>query len=100
MQACQLVGMPECRINLAHCVSYLSEAPKSTRSYRGYNRAEAAAKNDPTDPVPMAVRNAPTSLMRDLGYGDGYHYNPDFASVCHLRDFHLLSPFLQAPRLQ
>lgn len=79
MQACQLVGMPECRINLAHCVSYLSEAPKSTRSYRGYNRAEAAAKNDPTDPVPMAVRNAPTSLMKDLGYGDGYHYNPDFA---------------------
>ncbi|KAF9502008.1 P-loop containing nucleoside triphosphate hydrolase protein [Pleurotus eryngii] len=79
MQACQLVGMPECRINLAHCVSYLSEAQKSTRSYRGYNRAEAAAKNDPTDPVPMAVRNAPTSLMKDLGYGDGYHYNPDFA---------------------
>ncbi|KAF4598326.1 hypothetical protein EYR38_006723 [Pleurotus pulmonarius] len=79
MQACQLVGMPECRINLAHCVSYLSEAPKSTRSYRGYNRAEAAAKKDPTDPVPMAVRNAPTSLMKDLGYGDGYHYNPDYA---------------------
>lgn len=54
--------MPECRINLAHLVAYLSEAPKSTRSYEAYNRAEAAAKQDLTTPVPMQVRNAPTSL--------------------------------------
>ena len=43
-QACQVIGMPECRINLAHLVSYLSEAPKSTRAYEGYRRAEEAAK--------------------------------------------------------
>ncbi|KAJ8486934.1 hypothetical protein ONZ51_g4536 [Trametes cubensis] len=78
-QACQVIGMPECRINLAHLVSYLAEAPKSTRSYEGYNRAEEAAKLDPTIPVPLMVRNAPTGLMKDLGYAEGYKYNPEYA---------------------
>ncbi|KAI0665963.1 hypothetical protein C8Q78DRAFT_1198775 [Trametes maxima] len=78
-QACQVIGMPECRINLAHLVSYLSEAPKSTRAYQGYNRAEEAAKLDPSIPVPPMVRNAPTKLMKDLGYGREYKYNPDYA---------------------
>src|ERR1700742_1630521 len=81
MQACQNVGMPECRINLAHLVAYLSEAPKSTRSYEAYNRAEAAAKEHPSLPVPMQVRNAPTGLMQKLGYGDGYHYQPGYRCV-------------------
>ena len=44
-QACQVIGMPECRINLAHLVTYLAEAPKSTRAYEGYSRAEEAAKS-------------------------------------------------------
>ncbi|TFK54405.1 P-loop containing nucleoside triphosphate hydrolase protein [Heliocybe sulcata] len=79
LQACQLIGMPECRINLAHLVSYLSEAPKSTRSYEGYNRAVEAAKRDMTLPVPMQIRNAPTGMMRNMGYGEGYRYNPDYA---------------------
>ncbi|KAL0956039.1 hypothetical protein HGRIS_002211 [Hohenbuehelia grisea] len=83
MQACQNIGMPECRINLAHCVAYLAEAPKSTRSYRAYNRAEVAAKSDTTLPVPMMVRNAPTALMDDLGYGHGYRYNPDYSHPVH-----------------
>ncbi|KAJ3522363.1 hypothetical protein NM688_g8884 [Phlebia brevispora] len=78
-QACQVIGMPECRINLAHLVSYLSEAPKSTRSYEGYNRAEEAAKSDPTAPVPLMIRNAPTSLMKEMGYGHEYAYNPAYA---------------------
>lgn len=78
-QACQVIGMPECRINLAHLVSYLSEAPKSTRAYEGYKRAEEAAKLDMTIPVPLMVRNAPTGLMQNLGYGHGYRYNPEFA---------------------
>lgn len=78
-QACQVIGMPECRINLAHLVSYLSEAPKSTRAYEGYNRAEEAAKLDPTIPVPLMIRNAPTTLMKDLGYAHGYAYNPAYA---------------------
>ena len=70
--------MPECRINLAHLVAYLAEAPKSTRSYEAYKRAEAMAKEHPSLPVPMQVRNAPTGLMQQLGYGDGYHYQPDY----------------------
>ncbi|TBU31574.1 P-loop containing nucleoside triphosphate hydrolase protein [Dichomitus squalens] len=78
-QACQVIGMPECRINLAHLVAYLSEAPKSTRSYEGYNRAEDAAKLDPSVPVPLAIRNAPTKLMKELGYARGYRYNPEYA---------------------
>ncbi|KAI8993917.1 P-loop containing nucleoside triphosphate hydrolase protein [Trametes punicea] len=78
-QACQIIGMPECRINLAHLVAYLSEAPKSTRSYEGYNRAEEAAKLDPSIPVPLMMRNAPTRLMKDLGYARGYKYNPEYA---------------------
>lgn len=79
LQACQVIGMPECRINLAHLVAYLAEAPKSTRAYEAYELAEAKAKSDPNAPVPMQVRNAPTSLMSELGYGKAYHYNPDYA---------------------
>ncbi|KAI0958681.1 hypothetical protein AcV7_004428 [Taiwanofungus camphoratus] len=84
LQACQVIGMPECRINLAHLVSYLAEAPKSTRSYEGYNRAEEAAKLDLTIPVPLPLRNAPTGLMKELGYARGYCYNPEYAYVAHL----------------
>ncbi|KAL1408436.1 DNA-dependent ATPase mgs1 [Vanrija albida] len=78
-QACQVIGLPECRINLAHCVAYLAEAPKSTRSYEAYKRAESLATAPPLPPVPLQVRNAPTRLMKKLGYGKHYSYNPDFA---------------------
>ncbi|KAG6372344.1 DNA polymerase III, clamp loader complex, gamma/delta/delta subunit [Boletus reticuloceps] len=81
--ACQQVGMPECRINLAHLVAYLAEAPKSTRAYEAYNSAEVAAKVDVNVPVPMAMRNAPTSLMKELGYSEGYRYNPRYAHPIH-----------------
>lgn len=79
LTACQTIGMPECRIHLAHLVSYLALAPKSTRAYAAYGRAEAAAKATPSAPVPHMVRNAPTKLMGDLGYAEGYAYNPDYA---------------------
>ncbi|KIY44381.1 P-loop containing nucleoside triphosphate hydrolase protein [Fistulina hepatica ATCC 64428] len=79
LQACQIIGMPECRINLAHCVAYLSEAPKSTRAYEAYNRAVELAKSNPVLPVPLVMRNAPTKLMKDIGYGREYHYNPSYA---------------------
>jgi putative ATPase len=79
LQACQAIGMPECRINLAHVVTYLSEAPKSTRALEGYNRAWELAKQDMTLPVPMSMRNAPTRLMKELGYGKDYNYQPQFA---------------------
>ncbi|KAF9227429.1 P-loop containing nucleoside triphosphate hydrolase protein [Gyrodon lividus] len=83
LHACQHIGMPECRINLAHLVAYLSEAPKSTRAYEAYNRAEEAAKLDLTAPIPMAMRNAPTTLMKELGYSKGYRYNPSYAHPVH-----------------
>ncbi|KAJ8077110.1 DNA-dependent ATPase mgs1 [Marasmius tenuissimus] len=95
LQACQVIGMPECRINLAHIVAYLSEAPKSTRSYEAYNRAEAAAKSDLTLPVPLQIRNAPTRLMKNLGYSEGYRYNPDYAHPVH-NDY--LPPTIQEQR--
>nr|GAT57612.1 P-loop containing nucleoside triphosphate hydrolase protein [Mycena chlorophos] len=79
LQACQHIGMPECKINLAHLVAYLSEAPKSTRAYEAYSRAEQAVAVDPTIPVPLSMRNAPTSLMKELGYGKTYRYNPEYA---------------------
>lgn len=79
--ACQTVGMPECRINLAHCVARLAEARKSTRAYEAYGRAEEAAKKDPGAPVPLHLRNAPTGLMKGLGYGREYKYDPGFACV-------------------
>ncbi|KAG8953494.1 hypothetical protein FRC04_002336 [Tulasnella sp. 424] len=81
--ACQIIGMPECRINLAHLVAYLAESPKSTRSYEAYNRAEEAAKEDPAIPVPLNICNAPTGLMKELGYGRGYLYNPSYAHPVH-----------------
>lgn len=82
--------MPECRINLAHCVAFLAEAPKSTRSYEAYNKAEEAAKQDEAIGVPMNARNAPTKLMKELGYGEGYAYNPTYAYVLPLSSL----PFL------
>ncbi|KAF7361963.1 ATPase WRNIP1 C26H5.02c [Mycena venus] len=83
LQACQQVGMPECRINLAHLVSYLSEAPKSTRAYEAYKQAEEAALKDPSLPVPLEMRNAPTALMKEVGYGKSYRYNPEYAHPVH-----------------
>ncbi|KAF5370864.1 hypothetical protein D9758_002034 [Tetrapyrgos nigripes] len=83
LQACQMIGMPECRINLAHVVAYLAEAPKSTRSYEAYNRALEVAQKDFTLPVPLQIRNAPTRLMKELGYAEGYRYNPDYAHPVH-----------------
>ncbi|KAH9982140.1 P-loop containing nucleoside triphosphate hydrolase protein [Lactifluus volemus] len=71
--------MPECRINLAHVVTYLSEAPKSTRAFEAYNRARELAKQDMTLPVPVSIRNAPTRMMKQLGYGEGYKHQPHFA---------------------
>ncbi|WWD07998.1 hypothetical protein V865_006108 [Kwoniella europaea PYCC6329] len=77
-QACQVIGLPECRINLAHCVAYLAEAPKSTRSYTAYKRAEALCHQPPLPGVPLQIRNAPTTLMKKLGYGKKYSYDPDY----------------------
>ncbi|TIA74116.1 putative AAA family ATPase [Aureobasidium pullulans] len=78
--AAKEIGMPECRINLAHATVALAEAPKSTRSYRGLNAAYAALSEPGIAgiPIPVHLRNAPTRLMKELGYGKEYKYNPDY----------------------
>ncbi|KAK5173447.1 DNA-dependent ATPase mgs1 [Saxophila tyrrhenica] len=78
--AAEKIGMPECRINLAHCTVALCQAPKSTRSYRGLKAAYTALSEPGVAglPIPIHLRNAPTRLMKEMGYGKEYKYNPDF----------------------
>ena len=76
-QACHFLGMPECNIHLAHAVIYLSLAPRSNAVYRAYESAKRDALTMLDEPVPLVIRNAPTRLMKDLGYGDGYVYAHD-----------------------
>jgi len=72
------IGMPEARIPLAECTVYLASSPKSNASYMAMEKAMQAAKDDKTAPVPLHLRNAPTKLMEDLGYSDGYKYAHDY----------------------
>lgn len=73
-QACHFLGMPECDVNLAHTVIYLAMAPKSNSSYRACEKAKEDIRERKADPVPLIIRNAPTGLMRELHYGEGYQY--------------------------
>jgi putative ATPase len=74
LEAFELVGLPEGRIPIAQCITYLATAPKSNRSYVAMHRALAAVAEYPDAPVPLHLRNAETSLMKGLGYGKGYRY--------------------------
>ena len=76
-QACHFIGMPECSVNLTHAVIYLSMAPKSNAMELAYNEAKADALQHLNEPVPLQIRNAPTRLMGELGYGKGYQYAHD-----------------------
>jgi putative ATPase len=69
--------MPECSVNLTEAVLYMSMAPKSNSAYVAYERARSDAMKMLDEPVPLVIRNAPTNLMKDLGYGDGYQYAHD-----------------------
>ena len=73
-QACHFNGMPECNVNLAHTVIYLSMAPKSNSAYAGYEHCKEDARHTLAEPVPLVIRNAPTGLMKELHYGEGYQY--------------------------
>jgi len=77
-QAVHFIGLPEGALALAEAVVYLSLAPKSNALYRGYGEAIADVANTRNDPVPIHLRNAPTRLMKDLGYGRGYRYAHDY----------------------
>ena len=76
-QACHFIGMPECSVHLTHCVVYLSVAPKSNALYVAYESAKRDAQKMLSEPVPLHIRNAPTKLMKELHYGEGYQYAHD-----------------------
>lgn len=76
-QACHFIGMPECSVHLTHAVTYLSLAPKSNALYVAYETAKRDALEMLDEPVPLQIRNAPTRLMKDLHYGEGYQYAHD-----------------------
>ena len=76
-QASHFIGMPECSVHLAHAVTYMALAPKSNALYTAYGEAAADAQNMLAEPVPLHIRNAPTRLMKDLGYGKNYIYAHD-----------------------
>ena len=77
-QIVHTIGMPEARIPLSECTIYLASSPKSNSAYKAINEALAIAKETQTASVPLYLRNAPTQLMADLGYSDGYKYAHDF----------------------
>ncbi len=71
-RACETIGLPECGINLAHGVAYLSQCKKDKSAYNAYMEALEDAKKYGNLPIPLKIRNAPTKLMKDLGYSKGY----------------------------
>lgn len=75
--ACHFIGMPECNVILAQAVVYLAKCEKSNALYTAYNQAAHDVRELGNLDVPLHIRNAPTSLMKDLGYGAGYKYSPD-----------------------
>ncbi|MGI8484385.1 MAG: replication-associated recombination protein A [Thermomicrobiales bacterium] len=77
-QAVHFIGMPEGALALAELTVYLALAPKSNAIYRAYNEARSDVEKTRNDPVPLHLRNAPTALMKDSGYGKGYKYAHDF----------------------
>ena len=77
-QTVHFIGMPEGGVALAQLVAYLAAAPKSNAAYVGYGAAVSEVRQGDNPPVPLHIRNAPTGLMKDLGYGRGYKYAHDF----------------------
>lgn len=82
------IGMPEARIPLSECAIYLASSPKSNSAYLAIDKALGVAKSDIAAPVPLYLRNAPTKLMDELGYSDGYKYAHDFPG--HFADLEFL----------
>ncbi|MCX6736192.1 MAG: replication-associated recombination protein A [Candidatus Parcubacteria bacterium] len=80
-QACHFIGVPECNMNLAQAVVYMAKSKKSNALYTAYQNVQNDIRNFPNDPVPLHIRNASTKLMKELGYGDGYKYTPNFKNT-------------------
>lgn len=77
-QACHFLGMPECDVHLTHAVTYLAMAPKSNALYTACEECKRDVKEYRDEPVPLQLRNAPTGLMKELHYGEGYQYAHDY----------------------
>ena len=86
-EAYHFLGTPEGELTLAQCVAYLATAPKSNAVYIAYNAAKADVASAPADPVPLHIRNAPTPLMEELGYAEGYKYAHDYESGYVAQDY-------------
>ena len=95
-QASHYLGMPECDVHLTHAVVYLSMAPKSNALYVACREAEKDVRDMPAEPVPLQIRNAPTSLMKEMDYGKGYMYAHDSAEK--LTNMQCLPPSLKDRR--
>jgi putative ATPase len=76
--ALDFMGLPEGGLALAHAAVYLAIAPKSNALYKAYGAVKRDVEETAADPVPLHLRNAPTKLMKELGYGEGYKYAHDF----------------------
>lgn len=74
--ACKNIGLPECGVHLAHAAAYLAKSPKSIAVYAAFTEITAEVQKSGNLPVPLYLRNAPTKLMKDLGYAQGYKYTP------------------------
>jgi putative ATPase len=85
--AYHFLGSPEGELALAEAAVYLATAPKSNRLYRAFGDARGAAEAHPAEPVPLHIRNAPTKLMRDLGYGAEYQYAHDHAEAYSAQEY-------------
>ncbi|MBC7606961.1 MAG: replication-associated recombination protein A, partial [Burkholderiales bacterium] len=86
-QAVTTIGYPESRIILSQCAIYLATSPKSNASYIAIGKAQQIVKQTGDLPVPIALRNAPTKLMKELGYGEEYMYAHDFANNFVAQEF-------------
>ncbi|MBI5733564.1 MAG: replication-associated recombination protein A [Candidatus Kerfeldbacteria bacterium] len=77
-QAAHQIGMPECNVVLAQVVAYLARAAKSNALYTAYGKVKEDVQQTINEGVPLNLRNAPTKLLKNIGYGKGYKYNPDY----------------------
>ena len=86
-QAVTTIGYPEARIILSQCAIYLASSPKSNASYKAINKAQQVVKQTGDLSVPIHLRNAPTKLMKELGYGKAYQYAHDYESNFAFQDY-------------
>jgi putative ATPase len=92
-QACEQVGLPECALNLAHATLFLATAPKSNSATRALGAAREALKNQPVQPVPLALRDSHTATNKKLGQGEGYLHSHEFPEAISGQDY--LEKFLK-----